>query len=78
VIVPEKGPALIDGEPAINDDAVSASAKRAFARDPDVRAVLNADGAVPHRRVIHLLDLLKRAGIVHVAFGALPPDQATR
>jgi biopolymer transport protein ExbD len=37
--------------------------------------VLQADGAVPHRRVIHTLDLLKTAGIAKVAFGALPPDE---
>jgi hypothetical protein len=29
---------------------------------------------VPHRKVIHTLDLLKRAGIAKVAFGALPEE----
>jgi biopolymer transport protein TolR len=39
-----------------------------------VRAVINADGAVPHRRVLHTLDLLRTAGVVHVAFGAAPEE----
>jgi biopolymer transport protein ExbD len=51
-------------------------AREAVARQPDVRAVINADGAVPHRRVIHTLDLLKQSGIERVAFGALPVEEA--
>jgi biopolymer transport protein ExbD len=38
--------------------------------DPDVRAVINADGATVHRRVIHALALLRQAGIARIAFGA--------
>ena len=37
--------------------------------------MIQADGAVPHRRVIHTLDLLKRGGIAKVAFGALPEER---
>jgi len=40
----------------------------ALAANAELRAVISADGAVPHARVIHTLDLLKQAGIVHVAF----------
>jgi biopolymer transport protein ExbD len=39
--------------------------------------VINADGGVPHRKIIHTLDLIKTAGIAKVAFGALPPEQRT-
>ena len=42
----------------------------ARARRPDVRAVIHADGNVPHSRVIHTIDALKRAGLVRIAFGA--------
>ncbi|HVW27859.1 MAG TPA: biopolymer transporter ExbD [Polyangiaceae bacterium] len=76
VIVPVSGPTLVNGEPAGTDDAVRSLARDAISKDPETRAVIDADGAVPHRRVIELLDILKAAGIVHVAFGALPPESA--
>jgi biopolymer transport protein TolR len=74
VVLPSAGTALVNGEPMTDDETFARRAKDAFARAPHVRAVIDADGAVPHRRVIHTLDLLKTAGIVKVAFGALPPD----
>jgi biopolymer transport protein ExbD len=75
VIVPANGPTLVNGEPANEDGVLVQMAKKAVGQDPDVRAVINADGAVPHRRIIHTLDLIKTAGIAKVAFGALPPEQ---
>jgi len=78
VIVPVNGPTLVDGQPATNDDTLLAAAKQALGKDPDVRAVINADGAVPHRRVLHTLDLIKRAGIARVAFGALPQEETEK
>ena len=78
VIVPVEGPTLVNGEPAPADETVLRLAREALGKDPDVRAVINADGAVPHRRVIHTLDLLKTAGIAKVAFGAVPPEAGGR
>jgi biopolymer transport protein TolR len=75
VIVPASGPTLVNGEPASEDGVLVQMARKAVGQDPDVRAVINADGAVPHRRIIHTLDLIKTAGIAKVAFGALPPEQ---
>jgi biopolymer transport protein ExbD len=76
VIVPAVGPTLVNGESAAEDDVLLRLAREAVARAPDIRAVINADGAVPHRRVIHTLDLLKQSGIERVAFGALPAEEA--
>jgi biopolymer transport protein TolR len=76
ITLPANGPPLVDGEVAGNDAVLARRAKDAFKRDPHVRAVIKADGAVPHRRVIHTLDLVKSAGIAKVAFGALPSDEA--
>ena len=78
VIVPVTGPTLVNGEAATGDEVLTRLAKEALVKDPDVRAVINADGAVPHRRVIHTLDLIKSAGIARVAFGALPPEEGTK
>ncbi|MBI5491286.1 MAG: biopolymer transporter ExbD [Deltaproteobacteria bacterium] len=35
---------------------------------PDVRAVIAADGGVEYRRVMHLMDLCRQAGIARLAF----------
>ncbi len=78
VIVPANGPTLVNGEAANSDDTLLQLATRAVTQDPEVRAVINADGAVPHRRIIHTLDLIKTAGVARVAFGALPPEEGTR
>ncbi len=75
VIVPVRGPMLVNGAALPNDEALEDKARAALAGDRDLRAVIQADGDVPHRRVIHVLDLLKGAGLTRVAFGALPDEQ---
>lgn len=75
VTVPEKGPVLVNNVPAPDDALLGGMAAAALAKDAELRAVINADGAVPHRQVIHVLDVLKKAGVKRVAFGALPEDE---
>jgi biopolymer transport protein TolR len=75
VAVPSTGPTLVNGAPVTTDDQLVSLARDALLKHPDLRAVIDADGAVPHRRVIRTLDLIKRAGVVRVAFGALPPEE---
>lgn len=62
------GKAWVDGKVA-SDDELSSAARAALARDPDIRATVRADGDVPHRRVMEIVDMLKRAGIHKIAFG---------
>ncbi len=76
VILPERGPTLVNGAPIPDDATFTEKAKAALGGSPDLRAVIQADGAVPHRKVLHVLDLLKGAGISRVAFGALPDQPA--
>ena len=64
----------MNGAPTSDDDLVRLT-KEALVKTPDVRVVISADGEVRHRRVIHTLDLVKRAGVARVAFGALPAEQ---
>ncbi len=66
------GDTLVDGRKLPGDDALLPLAKEAQAKTPDLRAVIRADSAVPHGRVIHALDLLKQAGISKIAFGVTP------
>ena len=76
VILPARGAMLVNGESLPHDDALAERARAALAGDPELRAVIQADGDVPHRRVIHILDQLKGAGVTRVAFGALPVDES--
>ena len=78
VVLPPAGPVHVNGEAVTSDDTFARLARDAFRQDPHLRAVIQADGAVPHRRVIHTLDLLQTAGIARVAFGALPLDDRAR
>jgi biopolymer transport protein ExbD len=72
VTVQRDGSIQIDGRPAVDDEAFLVLARGARMHDLDVRAIIKADGAASHGRVIHVLDLLKRAGVVKIAFGVTP------
>ena len=75
VIVPFRGPLLVNGAALPSEAALEDKARAALAVDPELRAVIQADGEVPHRRVIHVLDQLKGAGLTRIAFGALPVER---
>ncbi|MDC0684443.1 ExbD/TolR family protein [Sorangium atrum] len=73
VVLPAEGPVQVDGA-AIDDAALRERARAALSRDPQLRAVIQADRAVSHGRVMTVLDTLKAAGIARVAFGAVRPE----
>ncbi len=75
VQLPERGVTLVNGEPAASPAELTRLAAEAHARDPELRAVIHADGNVPHRRVLATLDALKQGGLTRVAFGAEEPQQ---
>jgi biopolymer transport protein ExbD len=66
------GRTRVDSEQVATDDAIQPLAKTAHDRNKDLRAVIRADKKVEHGRVIHVLDLLKRAGIGKIAFAVSP------
>jgi biopolymer transport protein ExbD len=66
------GAAFIDGKPVPDDDAIKSRAADELAEHPDLRAVIQADGDVPHKRVIHVMDLLSQAHLTQIAFGVVP------
>jgi biopolymer transport protein ExbD len=70
------GRTRVDSEPIANDDAILPLGKAAHARNKDLRAVIRADKKVEHGRVIHVLDLLKRAGIAKIAFAVSPTEDS--
>jgi biopolymer transport protein ExbD len=72
VILAADGQTQVDSRPVANDDAILPLAREAHAKNAELRAVIKADSAVAHGRVIHVLDLLKQAGIGKIAFGVTP------
>ncbi len=42
--------------------------RAARAEDPSVKAVIRADTAVPHGRVIRVMDVLRRNGVTQLTF----------
>jgi len=62
------GATVVDSKAVPADDAIFDLAKAAHDRNPELRVVIRADTTVQHGRVIHVLDLLKQAGVVKIAF----------
>lgn len=71
------GATVVDSERVANDEAITELAKRARSTNEDLRAVIRADTKVEHGRVIHVLDLLKQAGIAKIAFAVTPGEGGT-
>jgi biopolymer transport protein ExbD len=76
IILATDGRVLVDGKTLANDDAILQAAREAQTQHPDLRAVIKADSAVTHGRVIHVLDLLKQAHVTKIAFGVTPAGAA--
>ncbi len=66
------GKTVVDSKQVPSDEDIGRLAKDAKAKNKDLRAVIRADKKVEHGRVIHVLDLLKRSGVVKIAFAVSP------
>jgi len=64
----KEGATYVNGHIVTDDDAFLQRAEEERAQHPDLRVVIQADGAVPHWRVIHVMDLLSRTHITNIAF----------
>src|SRR5512140_2850077 len=60
------GKLFLDGAPATNGGAREA-VRAAVARSPEARAIISADRAVSHGRVVEVIDLVKREGLTRFA-----------
>jgi biopolymer transport protein ExbD len=72
IILSADGRTFVNNSQVQNDDAIMPLAKDQGVAHPDLRAVIKADAAVTHGRVIHVLDLLKQANVNKIAFGVSP------
>jgi biopolymer transport protein ExbD len=76
VAIPSSGDAQVNGARVAVDDDILQLARAAHERKAALRVVIDADGGVSHRRVMHVLDLVRRAGIARVGFGVVPETDA--
>jgi biopolymer transport protein ExbD len=72
VDVDREGRITVDGKRLETDEALLDAARQALVRSADVRTVVQAEAAVSHGVVIHVLDRLRQAGIQKIAFGVDP------
>jgi biopolymer transport protein ExbD len=73
VSLSKTGVLYVDGAPASEAELRQklATARRT---DPEVRVVIAADGAVPHRRVVGVIDLLRQEHVDHFAINVDADD----
>lgn len=76
VEIARDGKISVDGEPVSDDATLVERIKQAVEDNQDVRAVIRADESVRHGQVIHVLDLLKQAGVNRIAFGITPAAES--
>jgi biopolymer transport protein ExbD len=65
------GALLINGTPYSSESDMLRRFTEAAAQ-AQARAVVRAEGTVPHSRVMRALDLLRQGGVSHVAFAVAP------
>jgi biopolymer transport protein TolR len=65
------GDLFLNGEKT-NDQSVVRYIGEILPRSPDLQAVIAADRVVPHGDVVHIIDLVKRAGIRRFAINVDP------
>jgi biopolymer transport protein ExbD len=61
-----EGKLFLDGAPA-SLDAAREAVRAALAKSPEARALISADRAVSHGRVIEVIDLVKQEGLIRFA-----------
>jgi biopolymer transport protein TolR len=75
VIVKADGTVVLDGAP-VSDAQLLERVRTEKAKDPEMRAVIAADGDSRHREVIHVIDVLKGEGITKFALDVEQADRA--
>jgi biopolymer transport protein ExbD len=76
VVLTSGGGTQVNGSTLRSEDEILPLARTAQGANRDLRAVIKADGDVAHRRVMHVLDLLRQAGVSKIGFGVSPIPSA--
>jgi biopolymer transport protein ExbD len=76
ISIARDGATFLDARP-IDDGALRARVRAAFAADAETRAVIAADGRTTHARVVHVIDLLRQEHVTKFAIN-VDPDGVER
>ncbi len=74
VVVKQDGTVVLDGAPATDADLTS-RVRAEKVKDPEMRAVISADGDALHKEVVHVIDVLKGEGITKFALDVERADR---
>jgi biopolymer transport protein ExbD len=69
----KQGALYLDGT-RVDEGVLRERLRVAQRRNRDIRAVIAADGSVPHREVVHVMDLLRQEHIVRFGINVNPDD----
>lgn len=75
VSIDEGGALFLDREP-IDKDALREKVESMREDDPELKAVIAADGRIEHARVIEVIDLLRNAQVNRFAINVRPAEAA--
>ena len=64
------GKVLANGQPVASDSALRDQTKQALRQNPELRTVIAASAAASHGSVMHVVDTVRDAGVVKIAFAA--------
>jgi biopolymer transport protein ExbD len=75
IAIDRDGKVLANGQAMNNDTALQNQARQALKQNPELRTVVSASAAASHGNVMHVVDTVREAGIVKIAFAAEKPEQ---
>jgi biopolymer transport protein ExbD len=73
VSIDREGALFLDAQP-VTDDELRRQIRAARERDEELRAVIAADGAINHARVVRVIDLLRQERVTKFAINVRPSD----
>ncbi len=73
VSIDQEGQIYLDAE-KISLDGLRTKARESREKDPETRAILNADARIPHGQVVKVIDVLRQANVIKFAINVRPSD----
>jgi biopolymer transport protein ExbD len=74
ISIDAEGKHYLDGSP-IEIPELQIKVRAAYAKDPDVKAIISADGRVKHAEVVTVIDLLRREKVTKFAINTSPIEE---
>jgi len=76
VSIDAQGKVHANGQPIADDAALRAQTSQELRKNPELRTVIAASSAATHGSVMHVVDTIRDAGVVKIAFQADKPAPA--